>query len=267
MRTVSVVLAVASVLTISAVDRSAAADIPARVLKAAPFSPVSYAWSGFYVGLNVGYGWNDSTIDIGTVDPAGIVQAAAAAGAFPLAYSFTRDGFIFGGQAGYNYQFGQFLVGVEGDMSATGINGSTSVFVPTCPGFCTFPTASTVSHDMDFFGTLRARVGYVMGQWLFYGTGGLAFGHVRYTYLQTNVPFGGGLTISAADDNVEFGWTAGFGVEYGFERWSGKLEYLYYDLGNHSLFAQIPPAPVGVGLVPNFQNTGSIIRAGLNYHL
>jgi outer membrane immunogenic protein len=266
MRTVSVVLAVASVLTISAVDRSAAADIPARVLKAAPFSPVSYAWSGFYVGLNVGYGFSDGKTDIGIADPSGFAQFVAANGGFPLNYSFDRSGYLVGGQAGYNMQSGPYVWGVEGDISITGIDGSTSVFTPTCP-VCGGPNTSTVSQNMDWFGTLRARFGYALGQWLFYGTGGLAFGNVKYSYLQTNVPFGGPLTIAASDSAVEVGWTFGAGVEYGWERWSAKAEYLYYDLGDHSLTAPNPLAPPGVALLPKFQNNGSIFRAGVNYRL
>jgi outer membrane immunogenic protein len=118
---------------------------------------------------------------------------------------------------------------------------------------------------MDWFGTVRARLGYAGGAWLFYGTGGLAYGHVKYSYLQTNVPYGGPLTIAASDSATEVGWTAGAGVEYGVGPWSAKLEYLYYDLGDRLFGAPNPLAPPGVQLVPNFQNTGSIVRAGLNY--
>ena len=106
---------------------------------------------------------------------------------------------------------------------------------------------------MDWFGTVRGRFGVVSGPWLLYGTGGLAYGHVKYSYLNTNVPFGGPLTISASDSAVQFGWTVGAGVEYGFlGRWSAKLEYLYYDLGDHSFDASNPLAPpaLGVKLVP-----------------
>jgi outer membrane immunogenic protein len=120
---------------------------------------------------------------------------------------------------------------------------------------------------MDWFSTLRARFGYVAGPWLFYGTGGLAVGHVNYSYLQTNAPFGGPLTIAATDSSVQAGWTVGGGLEYGFGQWSLKGEYLYYDLGNHSFGIQNPLAPPGVQLVPNFHDTGSIVRAGLNYRL
>jgi outer membrane immunogenic protein len=244
-------------------DRAVAADMPA---KAPPpvMAPAPYNWSGFYAGVHAGYGWADGKTDIGIDDPTGVTQIFAAAGAFPLSYSFSRDGYVAGGQIGFNYVVNQWLWGVEADFSATGMDGSATVFTPTCP-ICTLPTLSSVSQDMDWFGTVRGRVGYVSGPWLLYGTGGLAYGHVNYSYLQTNVPYGGALTIAASDSATEVGWTAGAGVEYGWGAWSAKLEYLYYDLGDRSFSAIHPLAPVVVQLVPNFQNTGSIVRAGLNY--
>ena len=96
---------------------------------------------------------------------------------------------------------------------------------------------------MDWFGTLRLRGGYAAGNWLFYGTGGLAYGHVKYSYSNTNMPFGGAVIVAVSDSNIETGWTAGGGVEYGWNNWSAKS---------------------GVGLSPNFQNRGSILRVGLN---
>src|SRR4029079_7004231 len=126
---------------------------------------------------------------------------------------------------------------------------------------------STVPQNMGLFSTLRARFGYVVGPWLFYGTGGLAVGHTNYSYLQTNAPFGGPLTLTASNSATQAGWTAGGGIEYGFGPWSVKGEYLYYDLGSRSFAIQNPLAPPGVQLVPNFRNNGSIARVGLNYRL
>ena len=102
---------------------------------------------------------------------------------------------------------------------------------------------------------------------MFYGTGGLAYGHVVSSYLQTNVPFGGALTITGARSGTDIGWTAGAGIERLFGRWSAKLEYLYYDLGSHSFTAPNPLAPpaLGVALLPNFRTNGSTLRVGLSH--
>ena len=194
-----------------AAGSSVAADIPRPVYKAAPAAVVAYNWSGFYGGIHGGYGWGSGDVSIGIVDPAGVTQAAAAAGVFPLAHSIDRDGYVAGGQIGFNQQIGNWLWGVEADFSATGISGTRTEQVQ-CP-VCVAPVRTSVSQDMDWFGTVRARLGYAGGPWLVYATGGLAYGRVEYNYLQTNVPFGGALTITGSDSTVEVGWTVGAGFE------------------------------------------------------
>jgi len=265
MRSVLIALAMASMVATAAVEQAHAADIPAPVLKAAPFSPLSprsYAWSGFYVGVHLGYGFGDNDVDLGLIDGSGTLQAAAAAGAFATTFSVDRNGVLGGAQVGYNMQSDQWVWGVEADFSGSDISGSQTIQLPAVGAF---PNQSSVSQNMDWFGTLRLRGGYAMNNWLFYATAGLAYGHVKYSYLQTNTPFGGTINTLGSDSSVEVGWTAGAGVEYGWGQWSGRLEYLYYDLGNHNYNIQFNTAPAGVFIAPNFHNSGSIVRVGLNY--
>jgi outer membrane immunogenic protein len=266
MRALCVIFAAASVVTVAAVDRSAAADIPAPapMVAASPLSPVSYAWSGFYVGVHAGYGWSDGDTTIGITDPTGVAQTIAAAGGFPLRYSYDRSGYVAGGQLGFNYQTGPWVWGLEGDISATGIDGAQTTVLPACP-ICTLPNSSTVSQSMDWFATLRARAGYAVNNWLFYGTAGVAFADVKYSYLQTNVPFGGALNSAGTDNQTEIGWTGGFGVEYGWGPWSAKVEYLYYDLGDRTFVVPHNLVPTVVQFNPKFENHGSIVRGGVNY--
>jgi outer membrane immunogenic protein len=265
MRTIVFALAGASALAIGTIQSASAADIPRPVVKA-PVMVAAYSWTGFYIGVHGGYGWANGDVGIGITDPTGIAQAVAAAGGFPVSYSFDRDGYVAGGQIGYNQQMGQWLWGVEADISATGIRGSQSVLLPTC-AICTLPNASSASQDMDWFGTVRGRLGFVASNWLFFGTGGLAYGHVKYAYSQTNVPFGGGVNIAGSASEVEVGWTLGAGVEYGWGPWSAKAEYLYYDLGDASFTVPHNLVPAIVQFTPQFENKGSIVRAGFNYRL
>ena len=99
--------------------------------------------------------------------------------------------------------------------------------------------------------------------WLFFGTGGLAYGSMKYSYRQTNAPLGA-INILGSDSNVEVGWTLGAGIEYGFGPWSVKGEYLYYDLGDNTFSVPHNLAPTAL-FNPNFENRGSIVRAAFNY--
>jgi len=92
-------------------ERAFAADIPAPVYKAAP-AAVAYSWSGFYGGIHGGYGWGSDNVSIGINDPSGVTQFFAANGAFRLSYSLDRNGYVAGGQIGFNHQVSQWLFGV-----------------------------------------------------------------------------------------------------------------------------------------------------------
>ena len=242
-------------------DRAVAADMP--TVRRAPAAAVvaMYNWTGFYAGAHIGYGWGDSDTNIGLTDAAGILQGAAALGIFPVRYSYERDGYVAGGQVGYNFQSGAWVWGVEADFSATGIDGSSTVTTNVI-GFA-FPNTSSVSQEMEWFGTLRGRIGFAANNWLFFGTGGLAYGNVKYTYRQTNAPFGA-INIFGSQSDVEVGWTLGGGIEYGFGPWSVKGEYLYYDLGDTTFSVPHNLAPTAL-FNPNFENRGSIVRAAFNY--
>ena len=138
--------------------------------------------------------------------------------------------------------------------------------LPAC-AICARPNLSSVSQDMDWFGTVRGRLGVAANNWLVYGTAGLAYGNVKYSYTQTNVPFGGAVNISAPVQTSSWAGPSGAGVEYGWGRWSAKAEYLYYDLGDSSFTVPHNLVPAIVQFHPTFENQGSIARAGINYRL
>jgi outer membrane immunogenic protein len=170
------------------------ADLPRGPYKAPAYVAPAYAnWTGFYVGLNAGYGFAKSDWD------------------FP-AVNLSPKGFVGGGTVGYNFQTGIWLWGAEADLDYSTIKGSSDCFAFTC------------ETKNSWFGTARGRFGYAgWNNWLPYLTGGAAFGNLKADNSAT------GLESST----TKIGWTAGAGVEYAmWTNWSVKVEYLYADLGS-----------------------------------
>lgn len=178
----------------------------ADALKALP-SP-AMDWSGFYVGAHAGYvrGHADARLQ----DPT-----------FAASQSSGSGGVTAGAQAGYNILTrAGVLFGVEADISFPS-------YLPANAVLSEFDNAtSTAQQHIDFYGTLRARLGVAAGRWLGYVTGGLAYEHERYL-----TEPGAGKVL-----NGRIGWAAGAGLEYGFTpNWSARIEYLYSDFGNASV--------------------------------
>jgi outer membrane immunogenic protein len=202
-----------------------AADLP--LPEAAPIvaPALGYDWTGFYVGLNAGWGWGDTEHfnDVGVTTD-----------------DFDMDGFVAGGQIGYNFQWNWLVLGAEADIQWSDIDGSTDNIV------C-FP--DTCATDIDWFGTVRGRAGVAFNRLLIYGTGGLAYGEVDAVCC--------GAVFDKNDTN--WGWTAGGGVEVGFTpRISFKAEYLFVDLDDVS--QNVP----GTVLTAEADAT-HIVRAGFNW--
>jgi outer membrane immunogenic protein len=242
---------------------ASAADMAMRT-KAPPIVvDPSYNWSGFYIGGNVGYGWGDADTSFNPLP-----SAAAFVNLAPTTLGPDPQGVVGGVQAGYNWQAGKFVVGLEADIQASDIHG-TAVVTPIIQNNGTpFPGAGflAASQRIDWFGTVRARAGFTpVDRLLLYVTGGLAYGNVSYS-AQTDFRPGGTIQYPAAFSRTKVGWTAGAGAEWAFaQNWSAKVEYLYIDLGNESTIANPLPAnpPFQVGY--NWRTTEQIARVGLNY--
>ena len=149
-----------------------AADLPLRTYTKAPVyvEPV-YDWTGFYIGLNGGYSWGNSS----NTFTAGTLPVTTA--------SQHMNGWVFGGQAGYNWQMSQWLFGLETDIQGSGIKGTaTQALTPAL-----FDATSTaVTKPIDWFGTVRGRLGVLATpQWLLYATGGLAYGQTKTGFTTT----------------------------------------------------------------------------------
>jgi outer membrane immunogenic protein len=157
-------------------DTARAADLPVK----APPVPAIYGWSGFYVGGTLGYGWRDNrATTFAQADP--LVTAVTCGGTLggtcaPPASSGLSGG-VFGFQAGYNWQFAsRWLLGVETDINFSSISGS-ATSAPYRIGLVT--AQNTVDQSIDWFGTVRARLGFLAtDRLLVYGTGGFAYAQV-----------------------------------------------------------------------------------------
>jgi outer membrane immunogenic protein len=221
-----------------------------------------FNWSGFYAGANAGYGWGDPPISVFSI------PAVSAPPALPATYHPSFSGFIGGGQAGYNYQFTNTILGIETDISYSHIRSSTAVsgIIPPS-GLRGIPTPFSYmnNHQLDWFGTLRGRLGFLMANTsLIYATGGLAFGGVKASATLNDLLAGVGFVGSAS--STKAGWTVGGGGEAVVaNRWTAKLEYLYYDLGKLKVIGSPPPATSPLLIESDFATRGHIIRAGLNY--
>jgi outer membrane immunogenic protein len=183
---------VAALSLLASVFSAQAADIPHPVYKGPRTVVAYYNWTGFYAGINGGYGWGTSDWDLPVI-------------------SMKPKGWLAGGTLGYNYQIGSWVWGLEGDFDWSDMKASTACGAFSC------------ETKQTWLATARGRVGYAFDRWLPYITGGGAFGHVKASLTNPGVP---------GDSDTMIGWTVGGGLEYAFlGNWSAKIEYLYVDLG------------------------------------
>jgi outer membrane immunogenic protein len=224
-----------------------AADIAARpYTKAPPAAAAVYDWTGFYVGGNVGYGWGENTAPgITPVDPGGsgiipFLTTGFAGSSSGNLYPNLKPSGVFGGaQAGYDKQFGTWVVGVVADIQASDFRDSRLVTTPTTT-CCNVD--ESLSAKIDWFGTVRGKAGFAVNDVLIYGTGGLAYGETKGSIGLFCTP--GGVACGAAvigfagtASEVKVGWSAGAGIAKAWGRWNVGVEYLHVDLGRSSVTA------------------------------
>jgi outer membrane immunogenic protein len=248
--TATLAIAIASIV----IGKAQAADMAPLPPGAAPLPPVTYGnmatpnaygnydWSGVYLGGNGGVGWyeggNSFLVSNGLTDNLGNLL-----------------GFTFGGQVGYNWQIGTYVLGVEGDLQWSGAQTSLTA---TCGTGC----AITGQDKIDGFATLRGRAGIAFSGVLVYGTAGGAWVDGSSNVI-ASAP-GGSVTVNPSGSAI--GWTAGGGVEIALlSQWSGKIEYLFIDAGSLSSTATIPAALGGGTISATAPLRDSIFRVGFNY--
>ena len=226
--------ALSAAALIASTHFAAAADMAVRAAPVYLPPPVPvvmpFNWTGFYLGAHTG--WANGTNDTG-------VPGA----------SMHVDGWLLGGQLGYNWQAANspLVLGVELDATYGGINGKESAVSGV--------VSASVESDIHFLATARARVGLAVDRWMPYVTGGMAWANNEIK-VSASVP---GFSASATDDQTHFGWTIGGGLEWAFaNNWSAKAEYLYSNLGDATYFKQ-----VGGGIKTDLEM--HTFKVGLNY--
>ena len=262
-----------------------AADLP---VKAPPMPPALPSWTGFYFGINAGGSFGTDT----TSQNASFTSAALGSNVLLNSTATpAAKGWLAGGQLGYNWQVSSsYVLGLEADWQWTSQRGSQTNCAP--PGSVAFFGAgangfgycSTMQEKLTSIGTARARAGTLVNDFLWYATGGFAWGTVKDSYAFNGAanptifpgalqpgPF---LPTSTDFSSTRTGWTVGGGVETKLSGgWSAKLEYLYVDLGTVNQTYGIalngafgPAVTSGAGLVTSSAHiVDNIVRVGLNY--
>jgi outer membrane immunogenic protein len=265
-----------------------AADMAVKARPPAP-APV-YSWTGWYVGGNVGYGWGQNqSVTFSDVNGPLVSNNVG----IPAPISFNASGALGGFQLGYNWQFNQaWLAGFETDFNFSDIDGSGASnnlsVAPFCSGNLPCPLVATANERLDWFGTVRGRLGYLpTNNVLLYGTAGFAYGRLKQSVQYINVSAAGNNSLPGNDgtcpaastcfagtsNRTATGWTAGAGFEYALlNNWTFKVEYLYVDLGSNTfnegvLFPEIiPPHSQTASLTAHYDDFAfHVVRGGFNY--
>jgi outer membrane immunogenic protein len=245
-----------------AVPAMAADMAPAPYYKA-PVPVVLPAWTGFYVGVNGGYGWSNSNI----------TETSPQSPFVPSATTSPKlDGALFGVHGGYNYQTGAFVLGVEGDWDAAGMNNSAQGVFPDALS-ATALDGVMIHQDIRWLATVRGRLGYTWGSSMVYATGGGAWEDVRTNaLLSTNTATGTFATSTAgAFTNTRSGYAVGAGYEWMINpNWIARVEYLHYGFtggGNTNALAVDCGFAGGVcsSNIASGNNNIDTVRAALSY--
>jgi opacity protein-like surface antigen len=243
-----------------AAGSASAADMP---VKAPPIAPVyTWSWTGFYIGGHAGYGWkeNDFAEVISVVPPVTLG-------------GISSKGSVYGFQAGYNWQYGWWVGGLEIDLSSSSISGDSTPVTRTFGGGVSITDIE--SDDVRYLGSVRARLGFALFQgccWnaLIYGTGGLAWERVRR--IDSTLLIVPGTTQAAVSTTPRdhFGYVVGVGgeLQLGNSNWIARVEYLHYDFDQveqTTTVTTFPATPGGTFADTPGKQTIDVVRFALSY--
>jgi len=225
-------LLIAAVVAGAFVPAAHAADlIIPQVVDPVVYSAAGFDWSGFYLGVNAGYGSGNAT-------SVGVLTGATD--------TVNYNGALLGLTAGVNAQFDAFVLGVEGDVAWSGVKGTT-----TCI------SGAACTGELNWLGTVRARAGVAFDSILIFATGGVAFGGINASVSPAQAGTTGSYSTTA------WGWTVGAGIEAAVtENMSIKAEYAYTDLGK----SQAPVGTLGLGQAYDLSPIAHTVKLGVNFH-
>jgi outer membrane immunogenic protein len=229
-----------------------AADMGMPLKAPPPPPPPVQDWSGVYVGLEGGYGWATQNINPAYDPFFSQKQSSSWKATDPTVSSVGQSGWLFGGFAGVQKQWGSWVLGLEADFDGADIDGSTtSTNVKVFDDPLTLTRSAEIDAKIDELGSVRGKVGWAFSpNWLVYGTGGLAFAHVEdtastsdklsYTSECTCDPTIFSHTTSFSGGESVFGWAAGAGIDYKWQIDPGSavvlgVEYLHYQFDTNSI--------------------------------
>ena len=237
--------AAAIAVAFAMVGTANAADLKPIYTKA-PAPVAAYNWTGCYIGAEGGGNWGRSQHYFENPNNPNLVGLAQTNG-------IDLSGALVGATVGCNYQITNgFVVGIENDISWTNKRGTSVEIQP-------FNTSNSIQTSEKWIDTLRARAGFALDRWFFYGTGGAAFANEGFVICDP-------ATGCAGQSKTVTGWTAGAGLEYAVvDNWTLKVEYLHVDLGRQSYARTLSPTP-GVQFAPrDVTLTDDMVRVGVNY--
>jgi len=216
-----------------------AADVVQKQEEAPAPLPVAstYDWTGFYAGVQAGYGWQRERQSLYRND-----------GLFYNTTNVSPDGFVGGAHLGYNWQLDRLIFGTEFDIEGKSVKKTYAILAPF------FNT--TGKSESDIQGSARLRVGYSFDRLLPYLTAGATVAHFKDSF--STPP-----AFADSPSSTRFGWTVGAGLEYAFtNNWSGRLEYRYTDFGTHTNNLPVFLSPPGYSRDRVFEQS---VRFGVSY--
>lgn len=256
-------------VTIAALAASAAfaGDIGTPYYKAA-MPQSAYSWTGWYAGVNGGYGISNENTGISGSNAIG--SALVGTGAVPSSLKTEARGSLVGIQGGYNYQFApQWVAGLETDIQYANIKGSDSRVLNGAPIGLPASLTTSASNQLDWFGTARARLGYLPTQnVMLYGTAGLAYGQIEGSnsiVLASTIPGLNGSAVGSFND-TKIGYAAGGGVEWAIaQNILLRAEYLYLNFDSHGTTPAATVLKTPVGFSTGQKDDFHLARVGASY--